>query len=216
MDISSERLAYWFLRLNGFMTIYNFVVHPEEADPNGRFRQQTDVDVMGVRLPHRRENRKRPMPDHPQFQGDCTQFVLAETKSGMCSLNNSWRDASRENMQKALSAAGIVALDDIDKVAVELNARGQFRTDALWVRWLFFGRRFNSDLQAEFPDVPQLLWAADVLPFIHERFNEYRLEKRAHQQWDEDARGLFSAATGTQDNLEAFLAEVHVDGQPVQ
>ena len=45
MDISSERLAYWFLRLNGFLTQYNFVVHPEGADEYGHYNQQTEVDV---------------------------------------------------------------------------------------------------------------------------------------------------------------------------
>lgn len=101
-------------------------------------------------------------------------------------------------------------------MAAALYAKGQFRTGALWVRWVFFGRIFNGDLQAEFPDVPQLLWADDVLPFVHERFNAYRLEKHAHQQWDDDAKGLFSTAIGTRNNLKAFLAEVHVDGEPVQ
>jgi hypothetical protein len=48
VEISSERLAYWFLRLNGFLTIYNFIVHPEEADLRGGYPQQTDVDVMGA------------------------------------------------------------------------------------------------------------------------------------------------------------------------
>lgn len=216
MDITSERLAYWFLRLNGFFTIYNFIVHPEAADTDGRYRQQTDVDVMGVRLPYRRENRKRPMEDHPLFRTECMQFALAETKSSTCGLNDSWRDAARENMQKALSAAGIVPPQDVDKVAAQLYASGQFRTDALWVRWLFFGRNFNSDLQTEFPDVPQLLWANDVLPFIHERFNGYRLEKRAHNQWDDDAKGLFSVAVGTRDDVKAFLGQVTVDGRPVQ
>jgi hypothetical protein len=31
MDIFSERLAYWFLRLNGFLTTTNFIVHREEG-----------------------------------------------------------------------------------------------------------------------------------------------------------------------------------------
>jgi len=27
--VSSDALGYWFLRLNGFLTIPNFVVHPD-------------------------------------------------------------------------------------------------------------------------------------------------------------------------------------------
>ena len=33
MRILSERLAFWFLRLNGILTIPNFIVHPEGLLP---------------------------------------------------------------------------------------------------------------------------------------------------------------------------------------
>jgi hypothetical protein len=49
VDITSERLAYWFLRLNGFLTQYNFVVHPENADQHrtaaqGRSRHKAPAE----------------------------------------------------------------------------------------------------------------------------------------------------------------------------
>src|SRR2546426_644182 len=37
-------------RLNGFLTIRNFVIHPERGND-----QRTDVDILGVRFPHRSE-----------------------------------------------------------------------------------------------------------------------------------------------------------------
>jgi hypothetical protein len=49
-EISSEKLAYWYLRLNGFLTITNFIVHPDF----GR-SQRTDVDILGCRFPYRQE-----------------------------------------------------------------------------------------------------------------------------------------------------------------
>ena len=48
--ISSERLAYWYFRLNGFLQIENFIVHPEN-----RGSQRTDADLLGVRFRHRVE-----------------------------------------------------------------------------------------------------------------------------------------------------------------
>ena len=51
--VSSEALGYWFLRPNGFLTIPNFAVHPDAGSQQG-----TDVDVLGVRFPYRRENRQ--------------------------------------------------------------------------------------------------------------------------------------------------------------
>ena len=34
-SVSSEALGYWFLRLNGFLTIPNFVVHPDTCARTG-------------------------------------------------------------------------------------------------------------------------------------------------------------------------------------
>jgi hypothetical protein len=42
-----EELAYWYLRLNGFFPISNFVVHRSLDVPN-----TSDVDVVAVRPPH--------------------------------------------------------------------------------------------------------------------------------------------------------------------
>ena len=41
-----EEIAYWYLRLNGFFSIENFVIHPSENvdDPS-------DVDIIAVRFP---------------------------------------------------------------------------------------------------------------------------------------------------------------------
>jgi hypothetical protein len=39
-QFNPERLAYWYLRLNGFLPIENFIVH----DEGGR-AQRTDIDL---------------------------------------------------------------------------------------------------------------------------------------------------------------------------
>ena len=57
-NIDAERLAYWYLRLNGCLTIQNFVVHPDK----GR-EQKTDVDILAVRFPHRAELLHNSMKD---------------------------------------------------------------------------------------------------------------------------------------------------------
>ena len=48
-----DAVAEWFLRLNGFFTVVNFVIHPIE--PNEASLQRTDADVVGVRFPYRQE-----------------------------------------------------------------------------------------------------------------------------------------------------------------
>ena len=60
--LDPEKVAYWYFRLNGFLQIENFVVHP-----GGRGGQRTDADQLAVRFPHRAEflfdHPDRPMPD---------------------------------------------------------------------------------------------------------------------------------------------------------
>lgn len=209
VEISSERLAYWFLRLNGFMTTYNFVVHPEQADLAGNYLQQTDIDVIGVRFPHRQENRKRPMADHEKFCHQLVQLVLAETKSGQCQLNRSWCDPSRENMQKVLSAAGILPPDLIEEASTALYQGGQWKNDVVWVRWAVFGESHNRGLSRSYPGLPQLTWKEHVLPFVYSRFRDYSQEKRMHDQWDEDAKGLFRAALNI-DSVNEFVDAVEI------
>jgi hypothetical protein len=215
VDITSERLAYWFLRLNGFLTQYNFVVHPEGPDQQGHYNQQTEVDVIGVRFPHRRENRINPMRDHGLFQGDGrVQLILAETKSTRCTLNPSWRHPANENMEKVLTAVGLLPPEHIEAAAAGLYRDGTWTDGASFsVRWVLFGMRPNRTLKAELPEVPQLTWDREVLPFIFQRFFDYRMEKRSHGQWDADAKGLFGAVHESGFNLEKFIRLVRIDPQ---
>jgi hypothetical protein len=109
--IASQDLAYWYLRLNGFLTIPNFVVHPLR----GR-RQATDVDLLAVRFPHRAELGE--MEDEELFARDRRRLfvALAEVKTGVCRLNDSWTDARRENIQKILWAIGVFAQSEVEVV----------------------------------------------------------------------------------------------------
>src|SRR5688572_17947388 len=97
--LSPERLAYWYFRLNGFLTIENFLVHPDWGSNQG-----TDADILATRLLHRRENRSVPMEDHHKI-AECqtlVNMIIAEVKTGPCTLNGPWKDRKKENMQKLL------------------------------------------------------------------------------------------------------------------
>lgn len=211
MQITSERLAYWFLRLNGFMTTCNFVVHPERADANDHYPQQTEVDVLAVRFPYRIENRVRPMVDHPSVVDDLAiQLVLAETKTGVCSLNQSWTEPERENYQKILGAAGVVPKEQIEVAAAALYANGEWTGAGIRVRLFCFGKRASRTLSQRFPGIAQISWRDQVLPFVFERFSGHIEEKRLHAQWDDDARALFRAMIGTNGTPDALEAAVEV------
>ena len=77
MQITAEQLAYWYLRLNGFLTVQNFIVHPDSGS-----EQRTDADVLGVRFPYRAELKPKPMIDDEPFTHikDKPFIAIAEVK----------------------------------------------------------------------------------------------------------------------------------------
>ncbi len=48
--LDPEKVAYWYFRLNGFLQIENFVVHPTRQGS-----QRTDADLLAIRFPDRKE-----------------------------------------------------------------------------------------------------------------------------------------------------------------
>lgn len=211
--VSSEALGYWFLRLNGFLTIPNFVVHPDAGNQQG-----TDVDVLGVRFPYRRENRQRPMRDSGHFLHREKAFVaLAEIKTGVCRLNGPWTEPGRENMQRVLSALGMLAPHEIDFAAQEIYEEGYFENQLYYITMVCFGTARRDEITEQYPSVPQILWP-EVKAFIWDRFSRYRSLKRDHVQWDEVGKGLWDLvtmrdpATGGVVTLERFSELLEVVG----
>lgn len=212
MKINSERLAFWFLRLNGFLTIPNFVVHPEAPRDDGAYPQQTDVDLLGVRFPFRAENRDRPMHDFQLFADEHRiQVVLSEVKTRLCKLNGPWTNPKLQNLQKVLCAGGFRPAAQADSIAESLYGTGVWRDNEMVIRIVCFGGRHSNGVKRNFPDVPQLLWQQEVLPFIFQRFHEYHLEKRMHEQWEDDGKELFAAVRDAGD-AEGFSRAVEVVG----
>jgi hypothetical protein len=105
--LTADDIAYWFLRLNGCLTIRNFLLHPERS---GGLR--TDADVVGVRFPYRREYG---MEDHPLFEGSTRiEFVIAEAKAHEpCSLNGPWKDPHKTNINHLLRSIGPLPADHV-------------------------------------------------------------------------------------------------------
>jgi len=129
MTISTEALAYWFFRLNGFLTIVNFVVHVEKRGKTG-----TDVDILGVRFPYRAELFHRPMSDYKEFTKITARpfIAIAEVKRGQCNLNGPWTDREKRNMDRVLRAIGAIPSEDTDDVADALYSEGFFKSPDYW------------------------------------------------------------------------------------
>ena len=205
MDIRSERLAYWYLRLNGFLTIPNFVVHSDRGD-----NQETDVDVLGVRFPYRAENLHRPMKDDLHFARfrERSFITIAAVKSGRCALNGPWTNPARQNMLRVLRAIGAFPKTESDLVAQSLYDKGHYASQLYYVSLMCLGREHNTEVAERYPQVPQILWP-EVLAFIYRRFRDYRHQKTSHPQWDEQGHVLWDASERSSDE-DQFKENVRV------
>lgn len=210
MIISAEDLGYWYLRLNGFLTITNFIVHPDTGS-----NQETEVDVLGLRFPYRAENLLQPMLDDELLtQGqDRPLIVVAEIKAGVCDLNGPWKDRERNNMLRVLRAIGAFPPLEDEGVAAALYDAGTYTSNAYRAILVCMGSNYNASLSERYPAILQILWP-QVLTFIYRRFHEYRRQKASHGQWNDVGKALWRA-TQTQTET-AFVKSMQVVDQYAQ
>ncbi len=178
-----ERLAYWYFRLNGFLTTENFIVHPDEGQ-----NQRTDADLLAVRFMYRAENLVSPMQDDPRV-ADCSSFaniIIAEIKTGRCALNGPWTDPARMNMERVLRAIGCVDEQGVQHAASCLYRNGLWQNGTVSVRLFAVG---EEKAQLLIPENQQLTWS-EIIQFLVDRFNGYRRQKSSVGQWTLDGRKL--------------------------
>lgn len=183
MIYSPERLAYWYFRLNGFLTTENFIVHPDM----GR-NQMTDADLLAVRLVHRVENIVSPMQDDPRV-ADCSSYsniIIAEIKTGRCALNGPWTNPARKNMERVLRAIGCVDETGVQHTAECLYCNGVWQDKAVSVRLFAVG---EQRAQLVIPERQQLIWS-EIIQFLIERFRQYKQQKSSVGQWTPDGKKL--------------------------
>lgn len=191
--LDPEKVAYWYFRLNGFLQIENFVVHPVR-----RGGQRTDADLLGVRFPFRAErmfdDANDVMVDDEQRLGlsrDRTDVVIPEVKTNQpCTLNGPWTCAGRENVHRVLAAIGCLPPDHIEQAASDIYRAGiHVSKFGLRIRLVAVGRERNEELSATYPEVAQLTWP-EMLAFIWDRLHRYRQQKTQVDQWDAQGRRI--------------------------
>lgn len=187
-----ERVAYWYFRLNGFLQIENFVVHPKLYGG-----QRTDADLIGVRFPYRAErliddpnDLMQDDTDRLQLLADRADIVIAEIKTGRCALNGPWTNDEHQNIHRVLAAIGSLPADAIDDAANALYSAAFFdHPDHPRVRLILVGREPDGNIGQKYAGITQLTWA-EVLSFIWQRFHRYSRQKAQVDQWDYVGRHL--------------------------
>jgi hypothetical protein len=191
---SPERLAYWYFRLNGFLTTENFVIHDDTtSDP------RTDADLFAVRFASRQENLEDPMVDDPVVSSCKTyaNVIIAEVKRPQCSINKPWTDSAKGNMLRALRALGCVAETALGRACEGLYERGIWSDSIVTVRLFVIGETRSEELII--PAGQQVTWS-QVLDFIVDRFKLYNRQKRCVDQWKDDGKKLKQAALSRNPN----------------
>jgi hypothetical protein len=184
-----EDLANWFFRLNGCLTIPNFVVHPEVGS-----EQRTDADLLAVRFPHRCEMLSKPLEDHPLFTAEKVrlQVSFVEVKSGDCAINIPWKDPMRRNVNTVVSALGFAPMGAVNRIADSIYSTGQYSDETVIARFVCVGER-RGNFDPSFADVPQILYT-EIFDFIHRRFRDNGKAKSSHPQWDSFGLTLYDYA----------------------
>ena len=206
--MNSERLAYWYFRLNGFLTTENFIVHPDSGS-----EQRTDADVLAVRFADRAENLDEPMEDDARISRINTyaNIVIAEVKTSDCKLNGPWTRPDDRNMNRVIKAIGCMPNESVEAASQSLYNTGAWSGDNATIRLFAIGDLKNPNLElhrgAKLPLEQQISWS-EIVGFVIKRFSTYKRQKSSVPQWTHDGKKLQQLCLGREPEREirkAFL-----------
>ncbi len=193
-----EQLALWYLRLNGYLTVPNFVLH---RDTPGS--ERTEADVLAVRFPHSSEVAGRKMETDSNLvrQHEKIDFIIAEVKSGACDLNGPWIDEKRKNMHYVLRWLGMVPQPEVPRVAEDLYRDKVCEREKWVIRLVCFGSQRSQHL----PGNVLQLTHEQVVEFVSDRFKTHADIKSPHKQWDIFIKKFYKMAVQNQKSAQQIL-----------
>lgn len=193
-----EQLALWYLRLNGYLTVANFILHPDTPGS-----ERTDADILAVRFPYSSEVAGRRMEvDSKLVRRDGkTDFIIAEVKSGECRLNGLWRNEKLENMHYVLRWLGMAPDSEVPELAKELYSSYVCKREQWNIRLVCFGNKKSQRLSA---NVLQFTHG-EVIEFMSNRFNTYADIKTSHKQWDSFIKDFYRMAVINKMTVQQIL-----------
>ena len=191
----AESLTYWYLRLNGFFPITNFVLH----QPKGS-GQSGDCDVLAIRLPDVAEtianDDQNLVRCDDEFFGYCqvtlnvdTVGVIVQVKSGRYNVKRLEKSFSEDyRLMYACRRLGMFTTEEVNTVSEELTEHPYVRRrNRIVLKLLVDTERHkkNGEPKAEKPPWFRLS-LEQVEAFIHERFREYKRHKSGSRMYFHD------------------------------
>lgn len=184
----AEHVSNWYFRLNGFLSIPGFVVHP---DTPKRY-PLTEADLIAVRFPNSSEViGKSPMVDdrlltslanHKQ-----TLFLLVEVKLDLCKINGPWSDPTAGNMQRVIKRLGFAHPELVESIAHQMYSELRWESETTVLQYVAVGKRINDGTQRTYAKLCQITWD-QISDFLYERFKEFPEKlpddgQAIHEQW---------------------------------
>jgi hypothetical protein len=190
MVISTENLAYWYFRLNGFFGNGNFIIH----SALGQSAHASEIDYFGVRFAYRQElynsRTKDWMKDDETSElfknynrnRRRTYICLAEVKRSRPKINFT-QAANPEVLKQVLLSLGCIARQNIPGIVRRLQKHGFCNTYLYHISFVAIGESI-PEMREEtiFPKIP-IITRDDMLHFIYDRFTDYRIEKSNLSEW---------------------------------
>ena len=191
----AEHVASWYFRLNGFLSIPGFVVHPDVV----RRFPMTEADLIAVRFPYSREVvAERPMTDDAALT-DLAQplqnlFLLVEVKTDLCNINGPWSDPVAGNMQRVIRRLGFVEPERIEQIASEMYSHLRWEDANTVLQYVAVGKRDNDGRQRQFPRLTQIV-RDQIADFLYDRFQQFPEKlpsdgRTVHEQWPDFGRAF--------------------------
>lgn len=206
-----ETFVRWYLRFNGYFCVENFVLHK----PVGRsVLQDAEFDVLGVRFPYSREEKRFGTPIQndpaldlandsrlPQRHRSSTliDFVIAEVKSGRPELNEIWNSdgncTKTAKIEYLLRWMGPIASEDtLHQIAIDLQREHWAVAEPYSFRMLRFVRAGAAETRE--PYNTRTISFADIAGWIVSSrtpcWRDCGLGARsAHDQWDSMIKAIW-------------------------
>lgn len=219
MTNNYERFVAAYLRLNGYFTVPNFILHAAD-DPTriskGAIGNYTETDVIGVRFPHSREVTGGLVIKNHDILVDGANgkvdVVVAEAKSGNSDTPNAIWVGPNARLAASYIArfVGLHRENELDAVADGIASRFSFEDERCRLRYILFSDQPNGHYQAK--GVSYITYQ-QALEFIVSIRGECWIESNigvasVHNQWDALLIDVFKVANKTQESVDSRVREI--------
>jgi hypothetical protein len=215
MSRTSEEFVRHYLRLNGFFTIDNFIVHagddPHRIDGNGMVGNYTETDILGIRLANSKEITKKLYiandPALVDIAAPKTEIIIGEAKiKKQDKPNKAWKNEEDLKVKKYI--LNFIGLFDDDKritsIAESISKKYHFCDENIRVRYIIFSEIENEHYKMK--GVSYVLYD-HMIDFLVNIRGQSWIDANigvasVHQQWPMMLRDIFNIANDQNIKME--------------